>query len=412
MNAAKKTALMAGLIVVVSVAGGGLEAQAGGYAQGFQGPQSAGVSGAVTARPELPEAGYFNPAGWALQQNWGVGGGASVIFPIIAHEELGGGERTRAEVDGAVPPFFHAFGRYRRVAGGLSLGVPYGAGLQWPEDWPGRFEVTSTSLQVLEAAPSVAWRPLDRLAIGGGPRFVWGTVGYERFIDTARPGEEGFVELSASTPGVGFQVGVWGDVHDLINLGFSWRSAITLDFEGVAEFENIPVEMEQQAHDTIARTQMVLPHRFAVGLAYEVAAMGVVSFDVEYTRWSAVESFEVRFDSEGVEDIVEDRSWENTISMRVGAEYLTPVEGLSFRSGVGFDPSPTPRATLSPASPDTDRMIMSLGAGYEAGPGLLVDFAYNFITLDRTQSGDDSFGGVYDGQIHVFTLGVRATPRR
>ncbi len=401
----------AGMIAIAGLLTMANPAWAGGYAQGFQGAGSAGVAGAVTGRPDIPEAGYYNPAGWALQDEWGLSGGGSLILPIVVHEDPQSGDRTQAEIDGAFPPFFHAFGRIGDFAGGLSLGVPYGAGLQWPEDWPGRFEVTSTSLEAYEASPSVAWRPFDWLAIGGGPRFVWGRVSYERFLDFARPGEEGFVDLAASAPGIGGQVGIWGRPHDLLSLGASWRSGMTLEFEGVAEFEDIPEEMQQDAHDTVARTDMVLPHRFALGLAYEVAAVGILSLDLEYSLWGAFETFEVEFDSEEVDDIVEDRDWNNTFAMRFGAEYLAPVEGLSIRSGLAIDPSPAPQDTLSPAQPDTDRTIMSLGAGYIPAEGIALDVAYNFITLNRTASTGDDFGGIYDGQIHVFSVGLQVTPR-
>lgn len=400
-----------GLLAACAVVATAMPASAGGYAQGFQGAASAGLSGAITARPDVPEAGYFNPAGWVIQDDWGVGAGGSLILPLVMHEDRSTGEVTRAEVDGAFPPYAHGFMRFGRFAGGISLGVPYGAGLQWPEDWPGRFEVTSTSLRAMEAAPSVAWRPVDRLSIAAGPRFVWGSVGYERFIDFAQPGEEGFVELDASAPGVGAQIGAWGRVHDLVTVGASWRSRVGLEFEGMARFEDVPEEMAHRAHDTIARTEMVLPHRFALGVAYEVAAMGILSLDLEYSLWGAFETFEVDFDSDDVDDISEERNWNNTISMRAGAEYVAPVDGLSVRSGLAFEPSPAPRETLSPAQPDTDRMVMSLGAGYQPAEGLEVDLAYNFIVLDRTSAANDGFGGTYEGQIHVFTLGIRGRAR-
>lgn len=398
------------VIVAVGLATLSSPATAGGYTQSFQGAQSAGISGAVTARPDMPEAGYYNPAGWTLQDSWGVGFGGSLIFPIVMHEDPATGETTRAEIDGAFPPNLHAFGQWRDVAAGVSFGVSHGAGLQWPEDWPGRFEVTSTSLQALEAAPSLAWRPLDWLAIGGGPRFVWGSIGYERFLDFARPGEEGFVELNASAPGVGAQLGIWGAVSDRVSLGASWRSAINLEFEGVAEFEDVPMEMEDQAHDTNARTTMILPHRFATGVAYEVIGAGILSLDLEYTRWGAYDSFDVAFESDGVDDINEERNWRHTLGMRAGAEYMSPLDGLSVRSGLAIDPTPAPEDTLSPAQPDTDRTIMSLGAGYQVVEGLHFDLAYNYIILNRTASADEGFSGIYDGQIHVFSVGMQARP--
>lgn len=385
-------------------------AHASGFAQGYQGAASAGVSGAITGRPDVPEAGYFNPAGWTLQDDWGVGVGGSFIFPMIDHEDPETGHRTRAEVNGSIPPFLHAFGAYGDFAAGLTLGIPYGATLQWPDDWPGRFEVTSTKLQVMEAAPSVAWRPIDELAISAGPRFVWGDMSFASAIDFARPGEEGMVELEANTGGVGGQIGVWGQVQDQLSLGASWRSAITLDLNGMARFEDIPPEMSDAAHDTGATTQMVLPHRFALGLAYELSVMGILSLDVEYNRWSVYDTYDVHFESDDVQDISHARDWNNTISMRAGVEYMSPVDGLAIRSGLAIEPSPAPEDTINPAQPSTDRTSMSLGGGYRPVEGVNVDAAYNLIILDETSSRGQGFEGVYDGLIHVFSVGLRLEP--
>ncbi len=385
-------------------------AEAGGYAQGFQGAQSAGISGAVTGRPNLPEAGFFNPAGFTLQDEWGVGIGSSFIFPMVEHQNPETGRRTRSEVNGSLPPFLHAFGKYDAFAAGLTLGIPYGAALQWPDGWAGRFEVTSTNLRVMEAAPSLAWRPINEFAIAAGPRFVWGDMGFTSAIDFARPGEEGLVELEANGGGVGAQVGLWGRVYEGLSLGASWRSAITVDVDGMARFEDVPPEMSEAAHDTRAATQMVLPHRFAVGLAYQLDMMGVLSLDVEYNRWSANEVFDVRFDSDDVQDISDPRNWNNTISMRAGVEYVSPIDGLSVRSGIAIEPSPAPEDELTPAQPSTDRTSMSLGFGYRPAEGVAVDAAYNLLILDETSSRGQGFEGVYDGLIHVFTLGLRLSP--
>lgn len=383
-------------------------AWAGGYSQGIQGAASAGVAGAMTARPDVPEAGYYNPAGFVLQRTWGVSVGGAAIFPFIRFEEPGSTNRTEAIVDGAFPPHLHAFGRTGDFGFGMYLGVPFGSSLRWPDDWEGRFEVTSTSLTAYEAAPSVAWKPTDWLAIGAGPRFVYSTVGFRRQIDTARPEQEASVALDASTTGVGGQVGIWGRPLEPLTVGLSWRSMIRLDFTGVARFENVPPEMQNQAQDSLATTTLFLPDRLAIGVAYELGATGLVSLDLEWNRWSLYESFDVAFeapDGDGPDDIEEARNWENTLSMRLGVEFLSPIDGLAIRSGFAIDPSPAPEGTVTAAQPDMDRFITTLGVGYQAMDRLFVNLAYNYLILSRTASAAD-FAGIYDGQVHIFTLGL------
>src|SRR5690554_2218541 len=134
----------------------GSPALAGGYAQGTQGAASAGVAGAITARPDVEEAGFYNPAGFVLRPGWSAMVGAGAIFPTLYHVEPGGGERTRAENDLALVPHLHARWRPgKRWALGMSLGVPYGSSLRWSEDWAGRFEAQAVSLRAWEVSPSL-----------------------------------------------------------------------------------------------------------------------------------------------------------------------------------------------------------------------------------------------------------------
>lgn len=397
------TVFVAGLLWIPSAA------SAGGFSQPLLGAQSAGTGGAVTGRADVPEAGFYNPAGWTLQRDWGAAIGGSAMYPIVVHR-AGDGTQTSAEVEGSYPPFLHAYGAFGDLAAGLSIDVPFGAGVQWPEQWEGRFEATATRLQAFEAAPAVAWRPIDEFAVGAGPRLLWAQLGFEQFRDFAQDDQEGFVELNASGVGVGAQVGAWGAVHDHWTVGASWRSASTVELEGMAHFEDIPPEMQHLAHDTPASTTMALPHRFAAGFAYDMPVMGRLSVDVEYTLWSSNDEFVVDFESDDIDAIEQQRNWGNTFSMRAGVESLPVIQGLVLRSGLAYEPSPAPREAVTAAQPTTDRMITSLGAGYIPFDGVEIDAAYNFMLLDSTVAADDGLSGTYGGQVHAFTLGVYLRP--
>ncbi|TXD31383.1 hypothetical protein FRC96_21220 [Lujinxingia vulgaris] len=387
----------------------GAPALAGGYAQGTQGAASAGVAGAMTARPDSPEAGYYNPAGLALRPGWGAMVGTGAIFPTLFHVDPESGERTRAENDLAFVPHLHASWRPgERVGLGLSVGVPYGSSLRWPENWEGRFEAQAVSLRAFEAAPSLAIRPTRWLAFGAGPRVLLGSIGLERQIDVARSGEEARVQLSANAWGLGAQAGVWVAPTRRLSFGLSWRSTVRLNFSGIADFSDVPPELSEQARDTAFTTTIVLPDRIVLGGAWELGADAIVSLDVEYNRWSANEHFEVDFEDEQVDDINEARGWRDTFGMRVGVEYASPQGGLVMRSGFAIDPSPAPAEAISPAQPDTDRYIASLGVAYDVDDHLQVNLAYNYVILSQNAAGADAYPGIYDGFAHVLVLSLLA----
>ncbi|RAL22256.1 hypothetical protein DL240_10405 [Lujinxingia litoralis] len=397
------------LALLLVVMGGAVEARAGGFSQGVQGGASAGVAGALTARPDVPEAGYYNPAGFVLGRGWAVELGAGAIFPTLFHVDPRTGERTRAENELALVPHLHARARLgKRWGVGLSVGIPYASSLRWPAGWEGQAEAGALSLRAWEVAPSLAFRPTRWLALAAGPRLLRAGVGLERAVDVAENPQQAQMTLKAGAFGLGAQVGLWANPWRSLNLGLSWRSAVRLNMEGPAELAHLSPELAAELGDTRASTSLGLPDRLVLGLAWELSAQGIVSLDLEYQRWSSHEHFEVDFDDARVADLSESRDWRDTITMRLGLEYGSPVNGLTLRSGFAIDPSPAPPGALSPAQPETDRYIASLGLAYDVAERLRVNLAYNYVILSQTSAGTEAYPGIYDGFSHVLVLSVRA----
>lgn len=377
-----------------------------GFAQGMQGAKSSGMAGAVTARKDLRESGYFNPASYAFEPGLTFGFGGALVMGQMAHIDPQTGERTETLPGSGMPPYAHVAYSDGMFAGSLSFLVPFGSGLGWPEDWAGRFEITEIGLQALELSPSVAFRPIPQIAIAAGPRILNATVEYKRRINTVNPPQEGSVHLGTAGWGRGWQASILGEPIEDWTVGLSYRSQVRFDFAGAAHFENIPIEMSHRAHDSAATTTLVLPGRLALGTAYEFGFGLLLSADVEYMGWRTFDEFAINFESEGVPDVAEPRNWNDTVALRIGAEYGGLAEGLALRTGVAIDPSPSPRDTLSPSLPDTNRVVATLGASYAFGFGLEVDGAYGRVFMSPTSSEGEAFPGDYRASVNLLSLGI------
>ncbi len=380
-----------------------VQAMGAGYAQNVQGASAAGVSGAMVARPNTAEAGYYNPAGWVLQGSGGVSLSGAASVPWVDVEVEATEESGRAALDGRVQGQGFGFVRRGDVAVGLYGGQSYGGGLKWPEDWEGRYEVGAMEVSAWEVAPSVAYRPIDRVALGVGPRIVRGAMSQANRVAASQDGQEYLWEMEASAVGVGMQAGAWAAVSDSLALGASWRSAIDLEME--ASTQALSLE-DGEPWDLEAMTTTVLPQRWSLGLAYRMAPMGILSLDLEYRRWGAYDRVEVGFDDSAAEPVVEERDWEGTLAMRAGVEARGLADGLIIRSGLAIEPSPAPEREARTAQPDGDRTVVSLGGGFEITSEWRIDGAYQFIILDQNASQGDGFEGIYDGQIHAFAMGL------
>ncbi len=284
--------------------------------------------------------------------------------------------------------------------------MPFGSGLQWPTDWPGRYEVTSIGLRTFELGASLAagYTYGDySISLAAGPRFTFGTVALERKVDAV--GQEGEVKLTGEDQGLGVQTAL-AVRYANFSLGASYRSRTKLEFEGFADFAGIPPELGERIRDQAVQTEVTLPDRWAFGFAYDFG-FGVASADAEIFTWSTFETFGIDFENEETPDVIEPREWHDTVALRFGYEHRI-LDSFAARAGFAWDPTPSPTHTLSPTLPDSNRFVLGLGAGYTYAPiGLTADLAYSRVFVSETSStGPETFPGTYRGGANILAFSI------
>lgn len=388
-------------------------ASAAGFAIAEQGASAQGIAGAATARPDLAETAWYNPA--AISPGFLASVGANAIMPSIRHTDPETGAVTEAERGAATPPwvhlgFVHGTGKHR--FGAVVVGnVPFGAGLHWPEDWAGRFEVVSIELQVFELSASALYgiEITDDFELGAGLQYrrMRSTVELHRKIDVVN--DEASVDLGGAADANGFGGSFYGRFRDF-SLGANFRTAATLEFAGDAHFENVPVELSGPAHDQPVTTAVSLPERLAVGASYDLG-FGAPSVEVEYFRWSRFETFGIDFQDEETPDVAEPRNWHDTATFRAGYEHRLLNRQLALRAGLAYDPIPSPSETIGPTLPDSSRVIATVGAGYTLGFGLRIDAGFGHVALLGSEStGEEVMPGQYGGSAEIISVGISYRP--
>lgn len=385
------------------------QALAAGFAIGEQGAASGALAGAATARPDLPEAGFYNPAGYVLMDAatpWSARGvlGLTLIRPRLTHtsQEV----ETRAGSSFTPLPRVHLGGGTKWLGASASFDVPFGSSIDWGRAWPGRHELTSSSLQVLEFGANLASRPHRLLALSAGARLQTSALEIKRRVDVAAPERDARVHLLGEARGLGLQASLLVMPLDSLTFGLTYRSRVTHDFKGVADFEDIPIELEDRAHDTPMSARFVMPSRLALGGAFDHAT-GVVSADLEVWGWQTTRELVIDFEDEGMEDVRQPREWERTVAARVGYEHRLLAELLRLRVGAALDASPVPDETVGPSSPDGRRLTGSLGAGYVAPFGLSASLGVSYTRImARDAAAQATLPGRYEGDIFALSFDV------
>jgi len=384
--------LMSAVAVLALVAAG--EAGAAGISLDLNSARGVAMAGSVVGFIDDASAIYYNPAGIAQGQGIDVELGITVIVPIFENTAANG-TVTNANVNLITPPFFYAtYGITDEITVGVGVFTPYGLSLSYPDGWPGRFIVTSVSNQEFDINPTVAFH-LGPVRFAGGVQIVYATVELKNNINLLTSNPNVYTppapasDLGASNWGFGGNAGLQVDIIEkVLEIGASYRSRVTFNYNGSVHFSNIPPAFQGQLHDQPGSTTITTPDSVALGVAYRPIACLTLDADVAWFGWQVFQSIALNFPQTPSLNSVEAKNWHHSWQGKVGAEYVID-EHWAVRAGLMFDQTPSPTSTLQPDVPDSSRLNFAGGFGWRSG-AFHVDFGAQWIYFFPITSGIQS----------------------
>ena len=357
-------------------------AQGAGFELYEQGPAAIGMNGAFTAKADDASAIFYNPAGIALYDGGSVMLGASYATQGFSLRTADAQPVSASSTSGQfVLPTVYAsshIGKY--VALGVGLFTQFGAGVTWNPGtqngmtvpFPGRFLGQSISLQTVTINPTIAFHPIDQLAVGIGIDILRGSVDLTRSVQFAD--QEGTARLGGAGGAVGFNIGVLAVlIPKRLSVGLSYRSGVSPDFNLNVHFTGAPPELKDNVYDQKGMTTLNLPHNLTGGVAVHPTSHFTLTTDVHYSLWSDFKDLVVTFPEGKTPGFTAHQGWQDAWSVRLGGEYL--IAGFALRLGLGYEVGAIPAAEFQPTTPVNDKILVSAGIGYKY-KGFGVDAAY------------------------------------
>ncbi len=337
--------------------------------------KAVGRGDASTATDADPSAIAFNIGGLAVGQGTNVMIGGSLIMPTATFNDPSG-TKTDAEPIHAVLPHFFLTSRVNDVvAVGLGFHAPFGLEITWPDAIPGVANsspnldvVKSQSLRTYFITPSIGAN-LDKyvpgLSIGAGLDLVPATVELTQYVyfgDT-----QGQAHLGGNAFGIGGRIGAMFKPAALpeLSVGVMWRSQVNEDFSGKADFDIAGPFRDQLPPDGNITTSVAIPQSVAVGVAYRPVPALEVEANAVYVNWAKFK--EIRIHLPNMTDSVSPQNYEDTYTIRAGAEYKMPKYNSAVRVGYIYDPTPIPVTTLTAQLPDANRHCITAGVSFGFG---------------------------------------------
>ncbi|MGK5011599.1 OmpP1/FadL family transporter [Janthinobacterium sp. MDB2-8] len=427
------------LLIAVACAGFASTAQASGYRFGSQSVSAQGTADASGAEAADASTIFYNPAGLSRLEGTQFVGGGTIVVPHSTYTDAGSkpffaGNRTPYAAtkdyapDAVVAPALYASKKINdQWTVGAGLFVPYGAKLDYGNDWYGRYAITNIKLEAIALNPSVSFKLDQHHSFGFGVTAEYmkaelgqgvdvpGSVAFlGKFAPTASqaflaniaktqglaaaqaagaalqgPIKDGHASMDGHDWGFGFNLGYLYQLNEGTRFGIAYRSSISHKLKGSTIWDFSQVTSNPAVNAFIAKAsnkvnsealvELRTPETLSVNAFHQMDDKWALMGDVTWTRTSRLENLDIQFPptAEGAERIRQ--NWKDTYRVSLGTNYKYS-ESLMLRAGIAHDQAPVRSAELRhPALPDSDRMQYSIGANWKLNANSSIDLAYSYI---------------------------------
>lgn len=386
------------------------QASASGFQLREQSPSAQGTSFAgVSAGGSDIGSMFFNPAAMTLFQGNQAVIGFSYVMPKAKLENaagtraaaLGGGpivgpgSASNAAKSALLPNLYAMWSLNPDLKLGLSVNAPFGMATDYDAHFVGRYHALKSDLQVLDIAPTVAYRINPQWSIGAALVARKADAELTNAVDfgsviLANPlippslkagvtpgGADGSASLKGSKWSYGYRLGVVFQPSETLRLGLAHHSAMSMNLTGDATFSGVPAVLASSFKNGSATAELNLPSTTSLGLQVEASKTVTILGEMARTDWSKFQELRVKF-STGLPDSVTEEQWRDTWFYALGLTWKAS-DALTLRTGIAYDQGAVKDEFRTPRIPDGDRTWVSLGAGYAFSQKVSVDFAYTHI---------------------------------
>ncbi len=380
-------------------------------------PGSVGTAGVanVTNIDDASSA-FTNPAGMTALEADEVEAGMEVLIPVNKFDSdiatAGGSDGGNAGQPAVIPGLFVVKGLNENLKLGFSIAAVAGGGLDYGENFVGRYQAYKAVLQTVGFGPSLGYKINDMLSIGAGIYMIQTTFNEKIAVNQSFFGaNDGTVQFQDIND-IGYQwnAGLIFKPTDRLLFGFTYLSEADIDLSGDLKTSGLQGAFQNLLGDADSITvSFDLPEAFTFGLRYRATEKLTLLADSNYQRWSQFSKNNVSINVDDTTGAVAtttiDRDWKDTWHVGGALKYdfgANHIVGM----GISYDSSPVSNHDRTADLPMDEQFRVAAAYGKNNPIGLSYSLSTSYVyfgegKMDQTAQGE-RFKGKFDTNYLVF----------
>jgi long-chain fatty acid transport protein len=329
-------------------------ARASGTQVGFKDTLATARGDAFVATADNPSAVFYNPAG--LTQLDGAQFAGNIYMVAVSSDYSGPGGTASMKDDRLTIPSFFASWKMAGspIAYGFGVYAGFGLSTDWPNNSPLRTFALRNTQKLVTYNFSAAWQFNPTLSAGLGLTYNHATTDLQRAIGIFGPND--LFRFRGTGDAVGFDLGVQWKPSAENTFGLSYKHQNSIKLKGTTD--TIPLITGEPSDATFE-----FPEVIVAGWSYRPTPQWNLEVDIDWTNWSRLDTVTIHKASG---DTPLAFNWDSSFFYEFGVTRYFD-NGWHVSAGYLFTQNTTPDSTYTPAVPDSDRSIYSVGAGYKSG---------------------------------------------
>jgi len=273
-----------------------------------------------------------------------------------------------------------------RWSAGIGLVPLAGAGIEYDDDWVGRFQATDVTLNLMALMPTLAYQVTDELSVGVSLQAYYADLEVKTRVPNLRPNQpEGRAKIDGDDVDVGFTLGALYELSDRTRFGLFYQSELEPHYDG--DLETNPKNLQ-----VATTTKLTFAEYVRFGVHQDMDERWGVDFTVGWDNWSALA--EVPVDSE-FGGVGIPTKWEDTYHVAWGTQYKLDSY-WTLTGGIAYDSNPVDAEYRNAQLPVDRQTRYAAGARYAITDTLSVGGYANYADLGKARITAQRFGGDFD----------------